>query len=283
MASYLLIEFKLQDWFLRLSKVLGSIINTDQTCSVLHKSIFSNLTLLRDTLHLIDRSGETGIIISLDQEKAFDRVDKTFLMNLLNLFGFGPSFQNWIFTLHNDAYVQIIVNDFLTSPVKLSRGVRQGDALSPMLYVLCVEVLACTIRNSCQIEGFLLPGAAGAQFKVSQYADDTTVFVMDESSLIYLFKAISLYEEGSGAGLKICKTKAMWLGNWKDRCDKPLGLNWVDKMKVLGIVFGNVNVAWLITFRAVKVRHSLRNWGYIASARCASCPRVETIDHCFLH
>ena len=42
--------------------------------------------------------------------------------------------------------------------------------------------------------------------------------------------------------LNISKTKAMWLGNWKDRCDKPLGLNWVDKMKVLGIVFGNVNV-----------------------------------------
>ena len=71
--------------------------------------------------------------------------------------------------------MQIIVNDFLTSPLKLSRGVRQGDALSPMLYVLCVEVLACTFRNSSQIEGFLLPGAAGAQFKVSQYADDATV------------------------------------------------------------------------------------------------------------
>ena len=87
-----------------------------------------------------------------------------------------------------------------------------------------------------------IPVAAGAQFKVSQYADDTTVFVKDESSLIYLFKAISLYEKGSGARLNISKTKAMWLGNWKDRCDKPLGLNWVDKMKVLGIVFGNVNV-----------------------------------------
>ena len=118
---------------LRLSKVLGSMINTDQTCSVLHRSIFSNLTLLRDTLHFIDRSGETGILISLDQEKAFDLVDRTFLLNLLNLLGFGPSFRNWIFTLYNDAYIQIIVIDFLTGPVRLSRGVRQGDALSPML------------------------------------------------------------------------------------------------------------------------------------------------------
>lgn len=109
-------------------------------------------------------------------------------MNLLNLFGFGRSFRNWIFTLFNDAYMQIIVNDFLTSPFRLSRGVRQGDALSPMLYVLRVEVLACTIRNSSQMEGFLLPGTGGAQFKVSQYAYDTTAFVKDESSLIYLFK-----------------------------------------------------------------------------------------------
>ena len=132
---------------LRLSKVLGSIINTDQTCSVLHRSIFSNMTLLRNTLRLIDWSGETGILISPDQEKAFDRVDRTFLINLLNLFGFGSSFRNWIFTWYNDAFVHIIVNGFLTSPVRLSRGVRQGDALSPMLYVLCVEVLACTIRN----------------------------------------------------------------------------------------------------------------------------------------
>ena len=43
------------------------------------------------------------------------------------------------------------------------------------------------------------------------------------------------------------------------------------------------DLAWLNTLKAVKVRHSLRNWGYIASARCATCPRVETIDHCFLH
>ena len=103
---------------LRLSKVLGSIINTDQTCSVLHRSRFSNLTLLQDTLYFIDRSGVTGVLISLDQEKVVDRVDRTFLPNLLNLFGFASCFRNWIFTLYNDAYMQIVVN----------RGIRQGGA-----------------------------------------------------------------------------------------------------------------------------------------------------------
>ena len=58
--------------------------------------------------------------------------------------------------------MHVLVNDFLSDPIPLERGVRQGDALSPMLHVLCVEVLACKIRAS-QRE-FLPPGAGGLQF-----------------------------------------------------------------------------------------------------------------------
>lgn len=75
---------------LRLAKVLGSIVDPDQTCSVPGRSISSNLVLLRDTLAFIERTNDKGILVSLDQEKAFDRVDRIFLLNLLELFGFGP-------------------------------------------------------------------------------------------------------------------------------------------------------------------------------------------------
>ena len=112
--------------------------------------------------------------------------------------------------------MQVLVNDFLSDPISLQRGVRQGDALSPLLYVLCVEVLACKIRATCDIKGFLLPGAGGRQFKVSQYADNTTIFVKDESSLFALFKVISIFESGSGAKLNRSKTEALWLGAWRD-------------------------------------------------------------------
>ena len=67
----------------RLSLVLEKVVTPDQTCSVPGRSISSNLVILRDMLDYIDRTNEPGIIISLDQEKAFDRVDCTFLMNLL--------------------------------------------------------------------------------------------------------------------------------------------------------------------------------------------------------
>ena len=227
---------------IRLANVLGSIVDSDQTCSIPGRTIFSNLALLRDTLAFIERKNETGILLSLDQEKAFDCVDRSFLSNLLQHFGFGPWFRACIAALYKGAYMQVLVNEFLSDPIYLERGVRQGDALSPMLYVLCVEVLACKIRATSGIEGFLLPGAGGSQFKVSQYADDTTAFVKNETSLFMLFNVINDFENGSGAKLNRTKTEAQWLGAWKDRPDTPLGLSWVKKMKILGIVFGTVNV-----------------------------------------
>ena len=223
---------------LRLAKVLEFIVSPDQTCSVPGRKITSNLHALRDILDYIDRTNETGILLSLDQEKAFDRVNRVFLLNLLQRFGFGPSFIRWVSTLYNGASMQIIVNGWLTDPVPLARGVRQGDSLSPLLYILCVETLACKIRQCSEIEGFLLPGARGAQYKVGLYADDTTSFVKTVRSLERLFDVICLYEQGSGAKLNVSKTEAMWLGAWRSRVDQPLGLTWVKKMKILGVVFG---------------------------------------------
>lgn len=61
---------------------------------------------------------------------------------------------------------------------------------SPMLYVLCVEVLACKIRCSQNINCFLLPSASGLQFKVAQYVNDTAPIVKDHPSLRCLFDAV---------------------------------------------------------------------------------------------
>ena len=165
-----------------------------------------------------------------------------FLTKLLERFGFGPSFIQWISTLYNGANMRIIVNGWLTDAVPLDRGVRQGDSLSPLLYILCVKALACSVKKCPEIEGFLLPGAKGTRYKVGQYADDTTSFVKSIRSLERLFDVIHLYELGSGAKLNVSKTEAMWLGAWKLRDDQPLGLTWVKKMTVCLL---SSSVGWL--------------------------------------
>ena len=65
---------------------MPSIVHSDQTCSVVGRSIFSNLHLIRDTLDMINKTDETGILVTLDQMKAFDRVDHEFLMRVLTKF-----------------------------------------------------------------------------------------------------------------------------------------------------------------------------------------------------
>lgn len=244
LISFLKVDYKIcsKAITLRLSRVLHAIVDPDQTCSVPRRSISSNIIQLQDTLDYTEQSNEPGILVSLDQEKAFDHVNRDFLMLLLEHFGFGPDFQTWIATFYAVAYMQILLNGWLTNPIPLNRGVRQGDSLSPLLYILCVEVLACQIRNCKNIRGFLLPSASDKQFKVRQYTDDTTSFVKDYSSLVSLFDLITVYEKGSGAKLNRSKSEAMWLGAWCSRADEPLGLTWVRNMKILRVFFSTASV-----------------------------------------
>ena len=223
----------------RPKRVIQSIVHKDQTCGVVGRSIFSNLQLIRDMLDMIDKTNETGILVTLDQEKAFDRVDRDFLMRVLFKFGFGPSFSGWVSLFYKNVFSRIICNGSLSVPVFLGRGVRQGCPLSPLLYVLVSEFLSNQIRKCRDIEGFRLPGAGALQFKVSQYADDATLFVKTERSLCRLLQVVEMYERGSGAKLNTSKSEAIWLGRWRCNVASPFSLNWVLRLRILGVHFSN--------------------------------------------
>ena len=114
-----------------LKQVMHSIVYSDQTCSVVGRSIFSNLHLIRDNLDMINKTDETGILVTLDQMKAFDRVDHEFLMRVLTKFGFGPSFCRWVSTFLSNVFSRIICNGKLSTPVFLERGGVDRGVLSP--------------------------------------------------------------------------------------------------------------------------------------------------------
>ena len=107
--------------------------------------------------------------------------------------------------------------------------------MSPLLYVLCAEVLACNLRASSGIAGVHLPNSA-QELRVSGYADDTTVVITTDESLPAGFAVYRQYEVGSGAKLNRSKSKGMWLGAWKHHSGFPAGLDWVRHLPMLGDV-----------------------------------------------
>ena len=132
----------------RLLKVIHLVVDKDQTCGVPGRYIGENVALLRDVTDYATLSNIPIAILSLDQEKAFDRVDWSFMQATLLMMGFNPSCFTMVYKSCGN------VNGYLSSFFSLSCGVRQGCPLSPLLYVLVSEVLAANIRAHPRIKGF---------------------------------------------------------------------------------------------------------------------------------
>ena len=161
----------------RLVKVIHYVVGPDQTCGVPGRFIGENVALLRDLAHYCEVTNFPAAILSLDQEKAFDRVDWSFLFSTLSKMGFRDSFIKWIRLLYRNPRCSVMVNGHISPFFFPSRGVRQGCTLSPLPYVLSMEVLACNIRASPVIQGITLPGLSNPLPILSLYADDVTVIV----------------------------------------------------------------------------------------------------------
>ena len=246
----------------RLLKVIHLIVAKDQTCGVPGRYIGENVAFLRDVVSYATTFDAPVVILSLDQEKAFDRVDWNFMHATLRKMGFGTSFLKWVNLFYTSVQSSVNVNGYLSRFFSLSRGVRQGCPLSPLLYVLVAEVLACNIRANPRIKGLCLPGSSDPLSPISQYADDTSLVVCSDDAIRACFEVYDVYERGSGSKLNLSKSKGLWLGPWANRSDPPVTLDWSSvKIKVLGVFLGPGNlddVNWKPRITAVE--NTLSSW-----------------------
>jgi hypothetical protein len=129
------------------------------------------------------------VILKLDFEKAFDKVEHSFIMQVLEHKGFGHKWYQWIKLILNSATSAVLLNGVPGSLFHCKRGVRQGDPLSPLLFVLVADFLQ-TIVNKAMRDGFLtrpLPLTSLLDFPIIQYADDTLLILpADEVQLLFL-------------------------------------------------------------------------------------------------
>ena len=129
------------------------------------------------------------------------------------------------------------VNGVRSEPFTLTRSIRQGGPLSPMLYILALELFLCKLKANPALHGPTLPGSSEVA-KFTAYADDVSVLVTNSAEVEEVSKEIERYEAVTGAKINHEKSVGLWLGSWKG-CTLPGPFIRKDgPCKILGVWFG---------------------------------------------
>ena len=225
----------------RLKLVLPSLIHEDQTGFISGRFIGDNIRLIYDIINYLTNSNSPGLLLNLDFEKAFDSLEWSFLFKVLKAFGFKDGICNWVKTFYKNIKSVMSVNGLISSWFNVTRGCRQGDPISPYLFILSVEIMAIMIRENDKVKGVVI---SDVETKLSQYADDSEVILGgDRESFEETVSTINLFGEVSGLKLNYSKTSAIWLGSMRNsdiKYSQHLDIDWnPSKFKILGIWFTN--------------------------------------------
>ena len=218
----------------RIKRVIGNIVQTTQSYSIPGRDIAHTIATLRDVIEHMKQDGQGGMVLGIDWNKAFDRVEHRFLFRVLEKVGFGERMVGWVRRLYESAKSRVKVNGVLTNQFDVERSVRQGCPLSALLYSIVVEPLAMLIKADQDVKGVQLP--YGGTCVINQYADDTTVTVRDSKSVEKVLQIIEKYGQASGAKMNKTKSEIMYIGD-VERIE--MGLRVEEKYtKVLGVYLG---------------------------------------------
>ena len=136
----------------RIKNVLPDIIHPNQTGYVKDRFIGETIRSIYDVMDFIVKENIPGLMLFIDFQKAFDSVEWEFLFKCLEAFNFGSDFLHWVKVFYKSIQSCILNNGITSRFFTLERGVRQGDPLSPYLFVVVVETLAIAIRQNSNIK-----------------------------------------------------------------------------------------------------------------------------------
>ena len=211
----------------RIRDILPKIIHPNQKCGIKGRSIHDGAALIRDLIHYVNNNNLPGVIISLDQTKAYDRVEWDFLFKVL------------IKTCYTNIESCVKVNGYTSIYFNLSRGIIQGCPIGTLLYILVAETLAEAVRVESEIKGIKLPD--GLVSKWVGYSDDGNVTLSDFKSVEKLFVLLEIYERASGAKVNLLKTTGFLMGKLRYEKDTPLDIRWTnEKLKYLVFILATL-------------------------------------------
>ncbi|WVZ64360.1 LOW QUALITY PROTEIN: hypothetical protein U9M48_013890 [Paspalum notatum var. saurae] len=171
------------------------------------RNIHDNFLFVQQMVKSLYAKKEAHILLKLDISKAFDSVSWSFLLEVLQQRGFGQRWRNLMCLLLSTSSTQILVNGQPGDNIYHHRGLRQRDPLSPMLFILVMDVLNSMVQFATE-KGLLQPLAVQqVRHRVSFYADDAVVFLRPANQDLQVVKFFLDYF-GHASGLRTNLTKS---------------------------------------------------------------------------
>ncbi|GJW59291.1 RNA-directed DNA polymerase, eukaryota [Tanacetum coccineum] len=195
----------------RLVGVLGDIVNEVQSAFIADRQILDGPFILNEVLQWCKVKKKQSLIFKVDFEKAYDSVRWDFLDDVLSKFGFGEKWRKWIQCCLRSSRGSIIINGSPTEEFQFCKGLKQGDPLSPFLFILIMESLHLSFQRV--VDAGMFKGIKlGASVNISHmfYADDA-VFVGQwcESNISTLVHVLECFYRASGLRINMSKSKIM--------------------------------------------------------------------------
>ncbi|KAL4313034.1 hypothetical protein GQ457_01G003880 [Hibiscus cannabinus] len=197
---------------LRLSRILEEVIGETQFAFCPSKQILDCSLISNKIIDYTKKRGLKGIVFKADFQKAYDMVDWNFLMFLLEKMGFGSVWRAWVYMCISTAKISVLINGSPTKQFSISRGLRQGCPLSPLLFNIIAEALSSLLGKANEMGFFngLNIGSRGVNISHLQFADDLIVFSGDsETGIRNIVRILRGFEIVSGLKLNINKSKLL--------------------------------------------------------------------------
>ncbi|GJS34388.1 RNA-directed DNA polymerase, eukaryota [Tanacetum coccineum] len=195
----------------RLVVVLGDIVNEVQSAFIADRQILDGPFILNEVLQWCKSKKKQSLIFKVDFEKAYDSVRWDFLDEVLKKFGFGDKWCTWIQSCLRSSRGSIIINGSPTAEFQFHKGLKQGDPLSPFLFILIMESLHLSFQrvvDARMFKGITL--SSSLMLSHMFYADDV-IFVGQwcDDNINTLVQVLECFFHASGLHINMNKSKLM--------------------------------------------------------------------------
>jgi hypothetical protein len=198
----------------RLRLVIGSVISEAQTAFVKSRQILDGVLIANEVVDEARRSKKELLLFKVDFEKAYDSVDWDYLDDVMGKMAFPALWRKWIRECVRTATASVLVNGSPTDEFPMERGLRQGDPLSPFLFLLAAEglnVLMEAVVGQNLFTGYRVGQQDLVEVSHLQFADDTLLLGAKSWANVRALRAVLVLFE-SMSGLKVNFNKSMLVG-----------------------------------------------------------------------